>query len=190
MSWAVIAGESEDLHRRGRARAGTGCGLPQRMARILPTVEPYSLPAVVRGQSREKTWDLFQQAVKTRKTDELPLLPVDSESLVEPGHSSWQHLAKEGWKQPVGSSAVDAFLMICTMETWILAGWQGKSNVKKWANFERVEARMIFEELARVSGGRYQKGPSSFRLLGETSASEVAATCRSAQALVDRLRQL
>ncbi len=147
-------------------------------------------PAVVRGQSREKTWDLFQQAVRSKSADELPLLLVDSDATVATGLTSWQHLAKRGWRQPEGADADDAFLMICTMETWILAGWRDQSDVTQWPDFEAVPERRISEVLKRVSAEQYQKGPRSFEFLGQIDAVQVSEKCRSAKSLRARLQGL
>ncbi len=143
------------------------------------------LPAVIRGQSREKTWDLFQTAVKTRETDELPILLVDSEAAVAAGHSVWQHLAKEGWTRPAGVDDGQAFLMVQTMETWLLAGLGAEPS---WPNLEAVDREVIILALGRATGNRYRKG--RFADLGKLNPALLQARCASAKRLLDRLREL
>ena len=145
------------------------------------------LPAVVRGQSREKTWDLFQTAVRARKKDELPILLVDSETAVQSGHSAWLHLAKENWKRPDGAGENDAFLMVQTMETWILAGLEPES---RWPELELVEKEKIFLALKAATGNRYRKGRVSFAFLEKVDHAAVKRKCAWAERLLDRLKEL
>ncbi len=61
-------------------------------------------PKIVRGGGRTQTFDDYQTAVKSRKSDEMPLLLVDSEDLVSSGHGAWQHLkARDDWEKPAGA---------------------------------------------------------------------------------------
>lgn len=144
------------------------------------------LPAVVRGESRERTWDRFQTAVKQAKNGELPVLLVDSESAVVPGDSVWQHLAKEDrWQQPEGVGEEQAFLMVRYMETWLVAGLGAE---KHWPNLESVEKDKILLALAKVTGNRYAKG--QFAILGNMDPQQLQERCPSAKRLLEWLRKL
>lgn len=158
----------------------------------------------VRGKGRARTFDLFCQAVATRQRDELPLLLVDSEDFVGPGHDVWQHLkSRDKWTKPKEAGKNDAFLMITCMETWFLADretlkdffkgcWNDKA-VPKWPNLEKVDRKKALAALEKATancGGRqYAKGKVSFELLKAIDPAVVEKTFPSAKALLDRLRK-
>ena len=61
------------------------------------------MPRIIRGQRRDRTFDLFLTAVTNPRPRELPWLLVDSEGLLTEGHTQWQHLkARDNWDRPTG----------------------------------------------------------------------------------------
>lgn len=162
------------------------------------------MPAVVRGQGRTQTFDLFATAVRATKPGEVPCLLVDAEDAVQAGHSVWQHLrARDGWVQPPGTTADQAFLMVRVMETWFIAdrGLLGRyfdaqfrpQHLPQWPQLENVDKLTVLGALDRATAGcrkPYAKGRVSFELLGQVEPSLVEAACPHAQALLARLRSI
>lgn len=158
---------------------------------------------VVRGGSRNDTFDDYKLAVRTKKTDELPLLLVDSEDLVVDGNTEWAHLTDgKPWIRPSGSGDHDAYLMVPCMETWILADrealkrifhdcWRD-SALPQWPKLETVPKASILQALKRATEGcgkkAYAKGKRSFEILKVIDPAIVAAKCPGAKRLLDRLR--
>ena len=163
-----------------------------------------SLPAVVRGGSRNDTFARFATAVKNAPPDELPILLVDSEGPVAPGHSVWQHLRQQdGWQQPAGASAEQAFLMVQSMETWLLAdpdalrSYFGPSfragRLPQRPDLEsipKVDALRFLENATSDCRQQYAKGTVSFEILERINANRVAERCPYAKSLLDYLRSL
>lgn len=80
------------------------------------------IPKTFRGGGRNNTFDAYQTAVHLKKSDELPLLVVDSEDLISLGTAEWSHLTeRDHWIRPPNIGDDDVFLMIGCMETWLLA---------------------------------------------------------------------
>ena len=162
------------------------------------------LPVVVRGSSRNNTFDQFAEAIKNAPPDELPILLVDSEGPVVPGHSVWQHLRQQdGWQQPAGASAEQAFLMVQSMETWLLAdldalrSYFGPSfragRLPQRPDLEsipKVDALRFLENAASDCRQQYAKGTVSFEILERINANRVAERCPYAKSLLDYLRSL
>jgi hypothetical protein len=161
------------------------------------------MPAVFRGGGRTQTYDAFFTAARVRKPDELPLLLVDSEDTPEEGHTVWQHLtACDGWKVPEGSSNDDAFLMVCCMETWLVADREAlkrffpewiDGHLPKWPNLEKVEKQSVFNALKGATAKckkPYTKGDVSFDALQIVDPATVENACPAAKRLLDRLRKL
>jgi hypothetical protein len=180
------------LFRRGWSEFFKAAGLEGRM------------PRVVRGKGRDRTFDLFLTAVNNSGPNDLPLLLVDSEAPVKPGHTTWQHLkARDNWDRPTGVSEDQAFLMVEVMETWLIAdrqmleryfGADFRSNqIPAWPSLEAVPKKVVLETLDRSTAGcgkkRYAKGKISFELLGRTDPNEVENACPNAKVLLDRLRR-
>lgn len=98
----------------------------------------------------------------------------------------------------------DAFLMICSMETWFVAdrrtlqifsGQHWRENaLPKWEKLEEASKEQVFSALDRATAAcrsrRYAKGAVSFKLLGEIDPAEVEKKCPAAKRLLDRLRSL
>jgi hypothetical protein len=163
------------------------------------------MPATVRGGGREQTFDLFRTAVKHRRPGELPLLLVDSEETVPAGRANWQHLnLRDRWERPDGSHEHDAYLMICCMETWLLAdrdalrryfGSEWRDNaIPEWAQIESVPKERVFQALAQATQAcekkKYTKGKVSFDVLAEIDPAKVAEKCPAAGALLQTLRSV
>ena len=159
----------------------------------------------IRGKGRARTYDLFCQALATRQRDELILLLVDSEDIPSPGHTPWQHLKArkaDAWKMPKGATDSDAFLMIASMETWLVADHAGlkrffpeliDKHLPKWPALEKVTKKAIFDALDKATarcGKPYAKGKVSFELLKAVDTKAVEEACPAAKRFLDRLRKL
>lgn len=162
------------------------------------------MPATFRGGGRKQTYDAYCTAVRTRKPGELPLLLVDSEDLVQSGHTVWEHLkTRDKWDKPIGASDDDAFLMISCMETWFVADRTALQQVfhkcwndnalPQWPHLESVEKLQVFRALAQATSScgkrKYAKGRISFEVLEAINPGVIEQACPSAKALLERLRQ-
>ena len=163
------------------------------------------MPRPVRGKGRQRTFDLYQTALRNKKPNELPLLLVDSEDLVAEGLAVWAHLKeRDGWARPKGAKDEDTFLMVCCMETWFLADrealkkffhdcWRDNA-VPQWPDLEAIPKETIFEKLALATAAcgkkAYSKGKRSFEILKVIDPAIVEAKCPGAQRLLERLRTL
>ena len=165
------------------------------------------MPRIVRGKGRKTTWDLFKKALANRQSGRLPLLLVDSEDVPAAGHSAWQHLKvreQDGWNKPLSAGDHDAFLMICTMETWLIADRPGlrtffghqfrETAIPEWPDLEAVRKPTIFEALEKATAacpnGGYSKGRVSFKLLATIDPLTVEKNCKAASLLLNRLRHM
>ncbi len=163
------------------------------------------MPAIIRGGGREDTYQDFKTAVARRKSDELPLLLVDSEELVAENTTAWAHLKnRDGWDKPTESGNEDVYLMICCMETWFLAdleslrhhfGAEWRDNaVPAWTDLEAVPKGTIFDALNKATAGcghrAYAKGKRSFKLLELIDPVQVDDKCPEAKRLLKRLRSI
>jgi hypothetical protein len=161
------------------------------------------MPSVVRGKGRARTYDLFDTAMKNRKTNELPLLLVDSEDQIKVGHTAWQHLKEhDDWNKPTGAEDDHVFLMVQVMETWFLADREMlktyfKSDFKddkipQWPKLEVVSKTSIYDALDSATAEckkKYAKGKISFEMLSRLDPAKVEASCPAARRFLDRLRE-
>lgn len=162
------------------------------------------LASVVRGGSRNETFDKFKTAVASPNPGVIPLLLVDSEDAVDAGRTVWEHLrAHDRWKRPVGVNDDQAFLMVQVMETWFLAdrpllrhyfGAALRENqFRAWPDLESVPKATVLNSLQQATAGcarPYAKGKVSFELLARLDPRAVEASCPHASKLLDRLRNL
>ncbi len=164
------------------------------------------MPRPVRGKGRKHTFDLFTTAVKNRRPDETVLMLVDSEDLVAPRKSVWQHLKErkdDDFDKPAEAGDADAFLMICSMETWLIADQSSlkrffhpglrENALREWPDLEAVPKQTVVSGLNKAIAGcrrPYRKGALSFELLSEIDPKEVEQRCDGAKRLFDRLRKL
>jgi hypothetical protein len=182
----------DTLFRQGWAEFFKKAGLSGRM------------PKVVRGTSRERTFDLFKIAVRNARREELPLLLVDSENPVGTGQTTWNHLrTHDGWERPEGVGEDQAFLMVQVMETWLLADrgllrrYFGsalrENHLRPWPRLEDVPKRTVLDALHKATRGcptPYAKGKISYELLRELNPRIVEEACPQASALLKHLRAL
>jgi hypothetical protein len=162
------------------------------------------MPAVIRGKSRERTFDLFRTAIQNPPAGVLPLLLVDSEGPVPSNATAWQHLRTlDGWEKPDLARDDQAFLMVQLMETWFLAdsatlrryfGAQlRESAFRAWPDLESVPKQTVLNALSQATAEcrkPYAKGRVSFDLLAQIDPALVETSCPRARLLLDRLRQL
>lgn len=162
------------------------------------------MPRVIRGKGRQRTYELFRTAVANRAPNETPLLLVDSEDVISPHHTVWQHLNhRNGWVQPPDAGDDDAFLMVQVMETWFLADRDAlrkffgpELNEKAfaaWPELEAVPKATVLSALEKATAKcktSYAKGAVSFKLLSTLNPAEVEQQCVHAHHLLARLRNL
>ncbi len=163
-----------------------------------------NLPRIVRGGSRNETFDQFRTALQNAGADELPILLVDSEGPVAAGHSAWEHLRdKDGWRRPPATADTPAFLMVQVMETWLLADRDAlrdffgasfrENRLPAQSNLESVSRADALQFLEQATAGctrQYAKGTVSFEVLARIRPEKVAERCPHARAILEYLRQL
>ena len=162
------------------------------------------MPRIVRGGARNRTFKLFSININNTAPDRIPLLLVDSESKVKKSHSVWKHLqTHDGWRKPAGTGDEHAFLMVQSMDTWLLADRAalqkyfgrefGDNAIKQWSELEEVPKASVIEALRNATTNcskQYAKGKISFELLHQIDPSHVEAKCPHFKALLTRLRGL
>ena len=163
-----------------------------------------NLPRIVRGGSRNETFEQFMAAVKEARPGELPILLVDSEGPVDANHSAWQHLRHtDGWERPAGARGEQAFLMVQVMETWFLADRDALRNyfgpsfqagrLPRQRELESIPKDAVLQSLAAATADcnrRYDKGIVSFEILGRVDPILAAERCPGAKSLLECLRVL
>ena len=160
------------------------------------------MPAVVRGGGRTQTWDMFVTAVSNPSAGVVPLLLVDSEGPLAPGHTAWDHIrSRDGWERPSSAGDDQAFLMVQLMEIWFLADRDllrryfgvgiRERHFSEWPDLESVSKDTVLRSLDMATAGcrrKYAKGKVSFEVLGQLDPRLVEVRCPHARALLDRLR--
>ena len=177
--------------RRGFAKLFEKAGLAGRM------------PAVVACGGRGNAYEDFRIALRHARTDEFPVLLVDSEDAVTA--APWQHLkSRDNWDRPDGAEDDQVHLMVQCMETWFLAdhgqlakyfgqGFREKAlpgNVR----IEEISKKTVFHALASATQdtktkGRYDKGSHSLKVLALIDPEKVAGVSPHARHLFDTLRK-
>lgn len=160
------------------------------------------LPKVVRGGTRQQTFDRFVTAVGDSQGGTTPILLVDSERPVAAVHSVWRHLrTRDGWHKPAAAGDDQAFLMVQVMETWFLADRNALQTyfgdrfitnaIRQWPQLEKVPKETAFDALKKATAGcskAYSKGKVASELLAQIDPALVEAACPHAKSLLDRLR--
>ena len=161
------------------------------------------MPRIVACGSRNDAFDSFRQALSQARSDELPLLLVDSEAAVMAGQTPWQHLqSRDHWVRPSGADDHHVYLMVQCMEAWFLAdpdtlasyfgaGFR-RASLPPHSAPEILEKTDVMNALSSASHraspkGEYRKGRDSFVLLGLLDPARVRRQCPGANRLIEFL---
>lgn len=92
------------------------------MKNFLSKLELNGSIQIIMCGGRQQAYNDFCVAMKNMKPDgDMPLLLVDSESLVDKHAEPWTHLqARDNWSKPDRATDTHAYLMAQTMEAWIV----------------------------------------------------------------------
>lgn len=160
------------------------------------------MPRIIACGSRNDAYDSFCTALEQNR-DELPLLLVDSETLVVPNNSSWEHLhQRDNWSKPQGANDNHAHLMAQCMETWLIADRDTLANyfgngfnqnsLPRNPDLEAVAKRDIYRSLEnatrQTSKGAYSKGNHSFEILARINPDLTRNRCSHADRFIAFLR--
>lgn len=161
------------------------------------------LPKVVASGPRGSAFDKFRVARRQAKSDELPMLLVDSEGPVSEGSGTWSHLkAHDNWNKPSGATDDDACLMVQCMEAWFLAdkdtlatyfgAGYNVNAIPPNPSIEEVPKRDIENGLRNATRnsarGSYNKGRDSFAILGDLDPQKVGDSSPHAARFLGVLR--
>lgn len=162
------------------------------------------MPSVVACGSRVDAFDRFCIALSDAKSDEVPLLLVDSEGPVRSRWSAWQHMASppDRWERPPNSRNEQAQMMVQCMESWFLGDVSAlesyfgpgfrSATIPQRNDIERVPKVDVFEQLESASRGSkkrtYSKGRHSFDILARIDPEKVIRRSHFAKRLIDTLK--
>lgn len=165
------------------------------------------MPRIVACGSRNDAYDSFCTALKQAKSDEFPILLVDSEEPFDPQDAPWVHLKKRkgnGWDKPEGASNEHVYLMVRCMEAWFLADkrclekfyGQGfhTNTLSQRTDIENISKQDIFTGLANATRhcktkGSYNKGNHSFDILALLDPQRVVVVSPHGKRLIESLLQ-
>jgi hypothetical protein len=179
--------------RRGLSNFWEKAGLKEKMPRT-----------IVCG-GRNSTFDAFCIAVKTHR-DDVSLLLVDSEDPFPPNISKWDFLKKrDQWEKPVQACEKQVYLMIQSMEAWLLAdrialqkyygsGFKVDALASEKNPAESLNKKAMYDALEKATLATtkksYSKGGHSFQLIGLVDPQKVMDACPSAKQLIDYLIEI
>lgn len=141
---------------------------------------------------RNAAYDDFCVAVRTAP-EAFNVLLVDAEGPVKAPtktseHEPWQHLKqRDDWNRPDGVDDTHCFLMVQSMETWLIADenalkefyGQGflENALPDTADIEAVDRKTLIEKLelatAKTQKGKYHKTKHAFDILKNANAKTV-----------------
>ncbi len=159
------------------------------------------LPRIVACGSREEAYKKFRLAATY--PDSLPVLLVDSEDPVN-GKSVWTHLLdRDGWVKPARVNDLQGYLMVTSMETWLMADPQalqrffhrGFDKNKLLGNHAlesrtRQDVQKALYQATRNCSQSYKKGPVSFKALGFVDPATLKVHLPHFRQFIDGLGQL
>ncbi len=161
------------------------------------------MPAIVACGSRNQAFRKFEIAVQNARSDELPLLLVDSEGSVINKQGVRSHLmTRDNWNPPLSVNDDQIHLMVQCMENWFFAdpemlsryfgkGFQA-SALSKRPDVENIPKDDVFSQLENASRKcqkqTYSKGRHSFAILAEIDPTKVVNCSPFAKRLIDVLK--
>ena len=93
---------------------------------------------VIMCGGRQQAYNDFCVALKNPKEGELPILLVDAEAAMQEEGKPWEHLKiRDGWDKPNNATDDHAFLMVQTMEAWLICddsawkAWKSRADTDK-----------------------------------------------------------
>lgn len=110
---------------------------------------------------------------------------IDSEDPVDDIERTWDHLRRHfGWPKPANTTDDQVLFMTTCMETWIAADREALNeaygrrgmNENALPPLEVLESRSrqdVFNRLRNATGGQYDKGEESFRVLGKLNPGTI-----------------
>jgi hypothetical protein len=159
-------------------------------------------PRTIVCGGRNSAFDDFCMALRTH-SDQVSLLLVDSEDLFPFNAGKWDFLGRrDGWKRPDSAGESQVYLMVQSMEAWLLADrvelqkyYGNKFDIKALppvqTPIESLNKKTMYDALEKAtmatSRKAYSKGGHSFQLIGLVDPQKVVGACPSAKQLIDHL---
>lgn len=162
------------------------------------------MPRKVIGLGQSEAVDLFIKAVRNPEEEYYPVLLIDSERNIPASADPIKTILPDlpnKFHDELIQVRDQVFLMIPTMEAWLLAdpdgiksyfGQQAKiTSIPAWPNLEQVPKQELIRTLESITTGckkSYKKEKTSFELLAHIDAKKVMARCPAAKRLIDFLK--
>ena len=160
------------------------------------------LPQSIACGSRKEAFNRFRTALKNAKSNELPILLVDSEEPVTT--KAWQHVKNrqgDHWDKPSTAAEDHLHLMVQCMESWFMADRETLANyfgqgfdsnaLPRNQNIENIPKYDLFNKLKsatkNTTKGQYNKGSHSFKILERLDPSKVRKASPHAKRLLKLL---
>lgn len=174
------------------------------MRSFLSKLIPGRVFKVVMGGGRKQTYDDFCGALKNKKDDEILLL-VDAEAPVQANGRPWLHLKNrvgDGWDKPENASDEHAYMMVQTMEAWLICDpgawkqWKSKVDISDLPSHQNIEIidksklDQTCEAIFRSIGESYKdnKRINGFGILKYVSPEQVAEKSIEARRFFNHLK--
>ena len=158
------------------------------------------LPRLVAAGGRHLAYENLTASLAIRNDPYLPVILVDSEDLIDYIDSKdcdkldqviWTHLFKrDKWKKPVNCPSKRVFLMIATMENWMLADPEGLAiHYKEGFSLPnpptapemltKEQALIMLEAATKNCKSPYRKGIKDYGALASLNPAIIAGKCPS-----------
>jgi hypothetical protein len=174
------------------------------MKLFLSNLIPERAFKVIMCGGRQQTYDDFCVALKMKNPDEILLL-VDAEAPVQEHGRSWLHLKNrkgDGWDQPENVSDDHAYMMVQTMEAWLICDpaawkkWKSTIDTRSLPNHKNIEIidkpklNETCETMFKSIGASYKdnKRINGFGILKYVQPELVAQKSKEAQRFFNYLK--
>lgn len=108
------------------------------MAKFLSGLTLKRTCKIIMCGGRQQAYNDFCVALQNPKEGELPILLVDAEAAMQKEGDPWGHLKiRDGWDKPEAATNEHAFLMVQTMEAWLICddsawkAWKARVDTDK-----------------------------------------------------------